>query len=98
MLGVGASRGSSSSSVSSDAHASALAMELVSILTDHPPLSRRLRAADAIPAVAACVKGPAVAADKGGSGGGGSAAGPLVQLALIVLTKFVRNRSSKRGE
>ncbi|CAN0351218.1 unnamed protein product, partial [Laminaria digitata] len=77
-------------------------MELLSILTDYPPLSRRLRAADAIPAVAECIKGPP--ANKGGSSGGGDSGaaavgprGPLVQLALIVLAKFVRNRSTKRG-
>ncbi|CAN0099923.1 unnamed protein product, partial [Ectocarpus fasciculatus] len=69
-----------------DAHASALAMELLVVLASHPPFSGRLRAAGTIPAVAACLEDrPArgAAAEPG-------ARASLMQLALIVLTGFLR--------
>ncbi|CAN0404197.1 unnamed protein product, partial [Ectocarpus fasciculatus] len=69
-----------------DAHASALAMELLVVLASHPPFSGRLRAAGTIPAVAACLEDrPArgTAAEPG-------ARASLMQLALIVLTGFLR--------
>ncbi|CAM9366645.1 unnamed protein product [Ectocarpus sp. 8 AP-2014] len=70
-----------------DAHASALAMELLVVLASHPPFSGRLRAAGTIPAVAACLEDhPA----RGAAAAEPVARASLMQLALIVLTGFLR--------
>lgn len=70
-----------------DAHASALAMELLVVLASHPPFSGRLRAAGTIPAVAACLEDhPA----RGAAAAEPVTRASLMQLALIVLTGFLR--------
>ncbi|CAM9351951.1 unnamed protein product, partial [Ectocarpus sp. 13 AM-2016] len=71
-----------------DAHASALAMELLVVLASHPPFSGRLRAAGTIPAVAACLEDhPA----RGTAAAEPVTRASLMQLALIVLTGFLRS-------
>ncbi|CAN0016477.1 unnamed protein product, partial [Ectocarpus sp. 4 AP-2014] len=70
-----------------DAHASALAMELLVVLASHPPFSGRLRAAGTIPTVAACLEDhPA----RGAAAAEPVTRASLMQLALIVLTGFLR--------
>ena len=74
----------------SDAHASALAMELLAILSDHPSLLGPLRSAGTIAAVAACLEDSSRAREASSS-----TQTSIVQSALVALGSFLRGSSHK---
>lgn len=75
-----------------DAHASALAMEILVILAGQPRLFDQLRSAGTIPAVVACLENNPAGAREASAGPNVS----LIQSVLIVLASFLRGCSDKK--
>lgn len=75
-----------------DAHASALAMELLVILAGQPRFFDQLRSAGTIPAVVACLEDNPAGARESSEGSNVS----LVQSVLTMLASFLRGCSDKK--